>query len=207
MTCTNCYALLSDLKMPNRLNISDSNSDDMLEGILEDASRDIDGVCHRWFYTDADSDDPQAFYYTAQSTRDLFVDDIRTATDLTIEIDYNNDGVYETLLTTVDYILEPSNALAKGQPFRKITLRANNGFPKDVPNGVKVTAHWGWASVPTSIQQATLLWAERLFKRFATPIGSEAMTALGQMRLQIPSDDPDVVPKIGRFIKIQNGFG
>ena len=205
MTITNGYCTLAELKHPNRLNINDSDSvsDDMLEGIINTASRDIDNTCHRFFYADTDSDPVDDFYYTAKSPTELFVDDIRTLTGLTISIDNNDDGEYETTFDSSDVSFEPANASSTGRPYQKISIRARSGkaFPVGVINGVKVSAHFGWPSVPPGINQGTLLWAERLFKRGSTPIGSEAMSALGKQYLSIPSEDPDVMRCIGWAIK------
>lgn len=204
MTITNGYCTLDELKHKARLMIesSDSGYDEMLEGVIEDASREIDNICHRYFYTDADSDDPEVRYFTALSPNQLFVDDIRTATGLEIAIDQNEDGVIDTTLTTADYVLEPANAIALGEPYQKISLRpTSTWFPKGVLNGVRVTAHYGWSAVPRPINQKTLLWAERLYKRFATPIGSESMTALGKQILSIPAEDGDIKAGISRYIK------
>jgi hypothetical protein len=75
-------------------------------------------------------------------------------------------------------------------------------FPAKVRKGVKITAKWGWpTAVPPAIKQACLLQSSRLFKRFATPLGSESMTALGRMTLTIPNLDPDVQQLISRYIK------
>lgn len=209
MTTVNAYASRDELKHSNRLNIADSDSDadDMLDDTLNTASRDVDDTCHRWFYTDADSDDPQVFYYTALSPGFVFTDDIRTTTDLTIEIDLNGDGTYDQTLAATDYILEPANAVARGIPFQKIVIRTGKGLPVNTPNGVKVTAHFGWPSVPAPIKQATLLWAERLFMRGGTPLGSNSLTAFGQMTVKVPGDDPDVARNISRYIKTRDQFG
>lgn len=209
MTITHGYCTLAELKHANRLNIqdSDSDADDMLDDIITDASRDIDDTCHRWFYTDADSDDPQVFYYTALSAGFVFTDDFRTTTDLAIEIDTNGDGVYDFTLATTDYTLEPANAVLRNIPFQKIVVRSGKGLPVGVINGVKVTAHFGWPSVPGPIKQATLLWAERTFMRAGTPLGSNSLTAFGQMTVKVPGDDPDVMRKISRYIKTRDGFG
>lgn len=203
MTIVNGYCTLDDLKHTNALNIdsSDSNSDDFLEAIIEAVSRLIDNKCHRVFY--ADSDDVVR-YFTARTSTDLFVNDIASpSSDVTVEIDTNGDGTYDNTLASTDFILEPYNAELDGEPYQKITISDNGQFlfPAKVKKGVKVTAKWGWQSVPTPIQKGCLLQSERVFKRYSTPLGSESMTALGKMTLSIPSLDPDVEFLISRYIK------
>jgi len=201
---THLYASVSDLKHPNRLKINDSDSisDDMLEAIIEAVSYKIDNQCNRRF--DMDSDDVVR-YFTASNSTYLFVNDIASpSSDITIEIDTNGDGTYDNTFAITDYALEPYNAEIDSVPYQKIVISSVGQFlfPAKVIKGVKVTAKWGWPNaVPSAITQATLLQSERLFKRFATPLGSESMTALGKMTLTIPSLDPDVELLISRYIK------
>ena len=203
MTIVHGYCELDELKHTNRLNInsSDSVSDDMLEGVIEAVSRRIDDECHRRFYSDSDE---VARYYTASKSDFLFTDDIASpSSDVSIEIDTNGDGTFDNTFASTDFVLSPYNAELDGVPYQKIEL-SNTGqylFPAKVKKGVKVTAKWGWSTVPKPIKQATLLQCERLFKRFSTPLGSESMTALGRMTLSIPSLDPDVELLISRYIK------
>lgn len=208
MTITNGYCTLDELKHQNRLNIesSDSFSDEMLEGVIEGVSRKFDDVCNRRF--DADSSE-SARYYTAENSNYIFVDDIACpSSDVTIEVDTNADGTIEDTWATSDFVLAPYNAEALGVPYQKIEISANGryAFPIKVRKGVKVTAKWGWpTAVPKPIKQACLLQSERLFKRFATPIGSESMTAFGKQTLTIPSLDPDVESLIGPYKKVVFG--
>jgi len=208
MTIVNGYCTLSELKHTNRLNIvdSDSVSDEMLEGIIEAVSRKIDDQCNRRFYSD---DSNVVRYFTAVKSDYLFVDDIASQDSDTvmIQIDTNGDGTYDNTFASTDFVLEPYNATLDGVPFQKIEVSSVGQylFPVKVKKGVKVTAKWGWASVPKPIIQACLLQCERLFKRFATPLGSESMTALGRMTLTIPALDPDVEMLISRYKKVVFG--
>lgn len=203
MTIVNGYCTLADLKHTNRLNFNDSDSvsDEMLEGIIEAVSRRIDDECHRVFYSDSDE---VSRYYTAVNSEYIFTDDICSpSSDIGIETDTNGDGTFDDTFSFTDFYPEPFNAELDGVPYQKIVVSYSGNFlfPKNVRRGVKVTAKFGWASVPKPIQQACMLQSERLFKRFSTPLGSESMTALGRMTLSIPSLDPDVELLISRYIK------
>lgn len=203
MTITNGYATLADLKHQNRLNIntSDTATDAMLEAIIEAVSRHIDNVCNRRFYIDSSS---QSRYYTARAGDYVFVEDIAsTDSDVTVATDVNGDGVVDDTFSDSDFNLLPYSANGDGLPYQKIEISdvGRYTFPKGVRKGVKITAKFGWPSVPTPITQACLLQSERIFKRFATPLGSESMTALGRMNLSIPSLDPDVEMLISRYKK------
>jgi hypothetical protein len=209
MTITNGYCTVDELKHTNRLNINDSDSDStvMLEGVIEAVSRKIDDQCNRHFYCDSAD---VARYFTARDSVSLFVDDIASqdSDTVAIVIDTNGDGTYDDTFTSTDFVLEPYNATLDGVPYQKIEVSSVGQFlfPVKVKKGVKVTAKWGWpVAVPTPIKQACLLQSERLFKRFATPLGSESMTALGRMTLTIPALDPDVEMLISRYKKVVFG--
>jgi len=205
MTITNGYCTLAELKHTNRLAINDSDSDSnvMLEGVIEAVSRRIDDECNRRFWFDSDA---TARYYTASNGTFLFTDDIASpSSDVAIVTDPDGDLDYDDTWAATDFVLEPYNAETDGVPFQKIEVSSNGQFlfPAKVKKGIKVTAKWGWpTAVPKPIVQATLLQSERLFKRFATPLGSESMTALGRMTLSIPSLDPDVELLISRYKKV-----
>ena len=204
MTITNGYCTLADVKHPNRLNINDSDSstDAMLEGIIEAVSRRIDDECHRRFYSDSSATNR---YYTAAESNYLFVDDIASpSSDVTIYTDTNGDGTFDDTWTASDFVLEPYNAETDGVPYQKIEISLSGSylFPKRVPKGVKINSKFGWPTAPPKpIVQACSLQTERLYKRFATPLGSESMSALGRMTLSIPKLDPDVELLISRYIK------
>jgi hypothetical protein len=64
---------------------------------------------------------------------------------------------------------------------------------------VKLTAVFGWSAVPSAITEACLLWSERFFKRYKTPLGVSAMTALGEMSVKVPPPDPDVMMLLNNY--------
>ena len=203
MTITNGYCTLTDIKHANRLNIAstDSGADDMLEVIIEAVSRRIDDECHRRFYIDAAA---QSRFYTARSSEQLFVEDIASAdSDVTVAIDTNGDGTIDNTFSASDFNLAPYSANTDGEPFQKIetTATGSYAFPVGVKKGVKVTAKFGWPAIPKPIVEACKLQAGRVFKRGATPLGVEAMTALGKQTLIIPRLDPDVELLISRYKK------
>lgn len=209
MTITNGYCTLDELKHKARLTIesSDSGYDDMLEGVIEAVSRKIDDACNRRFYADSSN---TARYFTASHSDYLFPGDIasRSSDSMIVEIDVNGDGTYDNTFADNDYVLEPYNADLDNVPFQKIEISSVGQFlfPAKVKKGVKITAKWGWpSSVPLPIKQACLLQSERLYKRFATPLGSESISVIGRMTLSIPALDVDVETLISRYKKIVFG--
>lgn len=203
MTITNGYATLAQVKQGLEINDSDSGDDTQIELIVEGVSRKFDDRCNRIFYFGSLS----TRYFTALDTENLFVDDIASLasdSDVVISLDTKGDQSFDTSLSSSDFFLSPYNAEQLGVPYQKIEISPSSTrfFSKNQRKGIKIVARWGWpVAVPKPINQACILQSERLFKRFATPLGSESMTALGRMTLTIPNLDPDVEAMISRYIK------
>lgn len=194
MAITNGYATLAEVKAA--LRISDSVDDALLEQAIEGASRRIDGECSRRFYADGSA---TARTYAAPRTDVVIVNDISTLTGLSVKIDEDADGTFETTLTLgTDFQVEPSNALADGEPVT--VLRALDKLFPVVTNGrtlVEVTADWGWPSVPVAIREATILMASRLFKRLDSPLGVAGFGELGA--IMVRRLDPDVAAMVAPY--------
>jgi hypothetical protein len=157
----NLYASVAEFR--DRMGITDTESDWQLDRALQTASRWIDQTLGRRFYT-TESDEIR--YYTAS---DCYwelrpEDDILSIT--TLATDANGDGVYETTWTTgTDYHLEPINAVANGEPYRRICRSWWQGrfsFPS-YHNAVKVTGKFGYCAlvnVPPQITTLCMMVAE-----------------------------------------------
>jgi hypothetical protein len=156
--------------------------------VIEGISRSIDNYCGRRFFTASETR-----YYTAEQTYYLPVDDI-SATGATLVTDNDGDGVYEnTWVEGTDFEYAPFNALLAGLPFTSIEIKHLGSFRFPfVRKGVKLTASFGFAAVPKPVNRACVLQATRLFKRYITPLGVSAATAIGEVKLMIPALDPDV---------------
>jgi hypothetical protein len=68
---------------------------------------------------------------------------------------------------------------------------------------VKVTGSWGWSAVPTSIKQATIIQAARIFKRNDSPLGVAGFGDFGVMRVS-GSIDADVRQLIEPYRLLRN---
>lgn len=181
MTVTNGYVTLSGLK--NYLRIVDSVDDALLEQIIESASRSIDRIANRRFYLDANA---SARYYNQASVVRCQTDDIGSLTGLTVQTDPDSSGVYQTtLVVDQDFILEPVNAGASNRPWTNITIVGSTGFsyPVNMRPQVKVTARWGWPSVPDDIEQATYILSADIYKRRDAVGGVLGLSELGAVRM------------------------
>ena len=187
MAIVNGYATLTEIKA--YMSISDNTDNDLLENLVESASRSIDRIANRRFYLDATA---SARLYRAYSDIFVYVDDIGSTTDLVVKTDSNGNGSYaKTLTLNQDYILDPLTAPSLSRPYTQLTMVSNTEtwpiFPGLTQNGlrpgVQVTAKWGWPSVPDDINMACLILTADLYKRKDAPGGILGLGDLGVVRM------------------------
>lgn len=187
MAIVNGYATLTQIKA--YMSISDNTDNDLLEDLVESASRSIDRIANRRFYLDATA---SARLYRAYSNIFVFVDDIGSTTNLVVSIDSSGNGTYsKTLALNTDYILDPLTSQSLNRPYTQLTMVSNTEswpiFPGISQNGlrpgVQVTAKWGWPSVPDDINMACLILTADLYKRKDAPGGILGLGDLGVVRM------------------------
>jgi hypothetical protein len=181
MAITNGYITLAALK--NYLKIDDSVEDTLLEQIIESASRSIDKIANRRFYLDATA---TARTYRPIGNLRVITDDIGSTTGLIFKTDPNATGTYQTTFTlNTDYIVEPTNAIAKGRPINYLTIVGSTAMslPVNYWPQVEVTAKWGWPTVPDDIEQATYILSADLYKRKDSIGGVLGLSELGAIRM------------------------
>jgi hypothetical protein len=206
MAITNGYATLTQIK--NYLSISDSTDNDLLEDLIESASRSIDRIANRRFYADAAA---TARKYRAYSDVFVYVDDISTTTSLVVAVDENGNGTYsKTLTLDTDFIMDPLTASALGRPFTQLTMVSNTEqwpiFPGLTQNGlrpgVQVTAKWGWPSVPDDVTVACLMLTADLYKRKDAPGGVLGLGDLGVIRMSPVGRDVAQIVRVYKKIPL-----
>jgi hypothetical protein len=187
MAIVNGYATLTEIKA--YMSISDNTDNDLLENLVESASRSIDRIANRRFYLDTTA---SARLYRAYSDIFVYIDDLGTTTDLVVKTDSNGNGSYaKTLTLNQDYILDPLTAPSLSRPYTQLTMVSNTEtwpiFPGLTQNGlrpgVQVTARWGWPSVPDDINMACLILTADLYKRKDAPGGILGLGDLGVVRM------------------------
>lgn len=201
MAIVNGYCTLAELK--TYLGLSGSAQDDNLENAIEGASRQIDQYTGRIFY----QTDSQDNFYTPNNFFMQEVDDISTVSGLVVKLDTTDDGTHDKTLTKdTDFALLPvnvSNALDQNQPYTHIQIldnRSSERFDPDIFNNIKVTAQFGFSSVPDAIKQATFLQATRLFKRKDSPFSVYGNPETGTAEL-FNKFDPDALKLIKGYSK------
>lgn len=186
------YASVPELKARLGISTTDTDDDEKLSGVLKGISRVIDWDCNRRFYTTTDD---ETRHFTAEFSDWLDPGDLLSVT--TLQTDDDVDGTFETSWTEdTDFYLLPLNAALDEQPYTKIIVAplatASYSFPVKVVKGVQIVGKWGyWTSVPHNIREATLLSAERLFRRKDAIFGITGSPDVGMLR-QIVRMDPDV---------------
>jgi hypothetical protein len=177
---------------------------------LESAARAIDRACDRRFAVTAaqasartftaqflQSRDPLGYSPYPQLRRHVVdIDDLADTTGMTVEFDTTGNGGYN--LATTAYRTGPANAASRGLPFTRLLFDSGT-YPPLNDEGVRVTAKWGWAAVPTTIQNANLIQAARFLKRRDAAFGISGSPEMqGEIRL-LAKLDPDVAIMVGAF--------
>ena len=199
MTITNGYATLAELKAVMRIPSADTIDDALLNTSIEAASRQLDGHCERVFYSTSGTR-----LYTPNDSLVVETDDIITLT--TLKTSPDGKSVFGTTWTPSDYQLEPLNGQAGGivTPRNRIRAVGDFLFPTYGEEAtVQVVGTFGWAAVPIAIKQATLMLAQRQFKRYDSPLGVTGFGELGVIR--VSRIDPDVEALVAPFRRVRFG--
>jgi len=196
----NEYGDLVTLKAKLNIESSDTTRDALLTKALAAASRGIDKACGRRFWLDA-APVQRTFRLSGRVVCEgdgdvLLVDDIGSVTGLVVES--GSGGSYSTV---TGYETTPDNALLDGQPITG--LLKVNGTWGSATSRARITARFGWPSVPDDIAEAALIQAARLYKRKDSPEGVTGSAEWGVVRLS--RRDPDVWALIEHFVL--PGFG
>lgn len=184
------YATLDELK--THLGVKTTAEDTELSAKLTAASRRVDRDCGRRFYVD-DAPSSRTFNLTHETL--LLVDDFSTEAGLVVEV---GNGTAWTTVPSNQYRTGPQNNLAEGKALYAIE-RINSCWPIWWQPLARVTAVWGWPSVPDGIKAATLLVAARLFVRKNSIEGVKGVNDLGVA--YVARYDPDYDWLINPYIK------
>lgn len=202
------YATADDLGAYVRIPEGDDGDDAQLALAVTAASRAIDTVAHRQFGQEAA---PVARYYTARYDHARCrwvadIDDLQDSTGLAVRIDSAGDGTYADEITA--YQLTPANAAPDERPWTRLeVLGSSTVTPTGTPDGVQITALWGWTAVPATIQQACLLQASRLLTRRDAPFGVAGSPEAGSELRLLARVDPDVEVTIRPYIRWRKRVG
>lgn len=184
----NEYALLADFKAFIGRTISTNPADAVLTDHLTVASRWVDSKCGRRFYADANAT-AREFRPTNETL--CMIDDALEIT--AVAVDDGDDGNYSTAWTTNDYQTLPLNSVGQNGyeawPATAIEAIESLWFPTwHARPSVRVTAKWGWATVPPEVEQATMYYAQRLMYLVDTPGGATISSEFGALPIRTVRD-------------------
>ncbi len=196
------YLTVDQLK--TALQITNDSKDVLLQLAISSASRQIDTHCRDQFWSAAT---PSARVLAPDYSADIFTGAYASTVGMTVETDDDNDGVFETLWSATDWQAEPLSPQA-GYPFNRVVAVGARHFPGarkhhylrypyylygyGNQNGnqlgwfadrsprarVRITARWGWPSVPSQVVQACQLIAIDNYKSKDFTNGSAGTTGL-----------------------------
>lgn len=175
--------------------ITDNLDDAQLARAVTAASRAIDRHTRRQF---GKTNTAEARYYSARWATRLGawvvpIDDLMTTTGLVVELDTTGDGTYATEIASGTYVLRPRNAAADGEPWTELALLSSaSASPCGADGELRITATWGWTSVPVTVEEACLLQASRLDFRRNAPAGVAGSPDAGSEIRLLAKLDPDV---------------
>lgn len=187
----NEYADWHELKEMRNIPPATTTQDAALQRAVKRASRAIDRRCSRRFYRDgvaaARVVSTHGRTVTRSGVETLLVDDI--ADSLTTSITIGGAAVSADTLTF--------NSLMEAGPVTSIDRASWHG------GSVVITAEWGWPAVPASIEEATLLLANRRYMRKDSPEGTSGWSQEGQVG--VSRFDSDIEDLVAPFVIY--GFG
>jgi len=190
------YTTLAVVK--GSLSKTTTDRDDLITQAIKSASRMIDDRAGRRFWIDDAVSARRLSLAEAHldETGELHigVPDIATATGLIVE---TGGPTTWTTVTSGTYYTDPDTAPGDGRPITDL-YGAAGWLPS--AGRIRVTAKWGWPSVPESIVQATVLLASRIYRRKDSPQGVLGNAEWGAIR--VSRMDPDVESLVAPFILI-----
>lgn len=198
------YVTLAELKdyLFGSEHVANTGNDMALTSALESATSEIERHCNRQFNAASSA---TARVYAPDTAHLVHVDDFHTTTDLVVEVDSSGDGSFSTVVPASSYELYPYNGVVDGQPgwpYQRIRLVGGTRFPSlwnRRTGTVRVTAQWGWTTVPAPVQQACLIMAAETFKMRDAPFGVAGMDQFGALfRVR---DNRIAAAKLARFVK------
>jgi hypothetical protein len=201
VSLVNPYCSLAEVKASLRIPTSDTVDDALLTTAINAASRQIDGICERRFYSET-----ATRVFVPDSSILVDTDDIVSITTLKT----NSGNGFTTTIPASEYQLEPLNGIAGGisQPFTRIRAIGAFLFPVYQQRSVnldeasvQVVGVFGWSAIPDAVKQAAILVAIRTFKRLDSPFGVAGFGDIGVVR--VGRTDPDVEALLMPFKKVR----
>lgn len=168
MAITDAYATVEEYKAV--AGKSDGSRDGDIAGALDAVTNAITSHTHQ-FFTKNDSPVARIFYGSGSYCLKLYGQDncpgIADSTGMTVELDSGYNGTYQSIFAGGSYELHPLNALLGREPgpYKELYIPYwTTGSYRSWLSGyrVRVTAIFGWPSIPPGIKRQTIELARLL---------------------------------------------
>ncbi len=178
------------------IQVADTVDDADLQRALDAASQWIETYCGRTFEP-VDTDD-SARLFTAVYPDRLSVADLSSVSEVAVDDAY--DSTFSLVLPASSYQLYPLDVGIAGVigGYTEIRIRPGSSSGFIVGADVRVTAIWGFGSVPAAVEQACILLANRYFHRLSAPFGVLETGQIGEVA-SISDQDQDVVALLAPY--------
>jgi hypothetical protein len=187
------YCGLGELKSSLDIDADDATQDEPLRRAIEAASQAIDDYTGTTFGVAAGA---TARTYRTNNPYAVWVDAFVDTTGLVVE--YGTDGTFPTAVAAGDVVTWPHNAAVRGRHFSRLDIPTGVLPTRNLRPTVRVTARWGWPTVPAPVAQAALLKAARLYRRKDAPEGIGGGADYGTVRFDV-HEDGDVLRLLSPF--------
>lgn len=182
------YIGLEEFK--DRLGITDNTDDFQIQVAISSASQAVSEWCGRHFnrVTETRTYQPHNIWL-------LDVDDIVPGSAITVNMDIDGDGIFETpMVLGTDYQLRVGNgqynvnASGIARPYRQLQIiQTGKWFPFTWPythlDRVQIATTWGWSSIPAPVTQGSFLIAAQVFKMKDSPFGTAGNAEFGVLQI------------------------
>lgn len=207
------YATIAQYK--DLMKVKDDKDDLAIGRAITAASRAIDRYCserpnglggRRQF---GKVDAPEARYYTPRWDRKqarwvVEIDDLISAVGLTVAVDLDNNDIFESTIT--NYVLRPRDAAVNNRSYTQVSIGIGSAVqPYSWPDSIRLTTdQWGWASVPTTVVEATLLQTNRVHKKRLAPFKDTGNASSGTTETIniIHKLDPEIETMLDTYVKL-----
>lgn len=183
------YATIEEMKQYQKMstiNQGNTSMDASITSALDAASRQVEQFCGRQF-NKSELATPRRFYV------------YRNRTSVAVDDFWSSDLIDIPDLDQFGYELEPFEGVVDGVPGWPYYRISINSGKFAIDGKITVTAKWGWAAVPSTVKQATLIIANQLLRLSDAPLGVTGMDSQngGPIRVR---DIPQVAMLLNRFI-------
>ena len=182
------YIGLEEFK--DRLGITDDTDDYQIQIAIQATAQTINDFTGRHFNRITETRT-----YQPQNIWELEVDDIVPGAAITVNMDVDGDGVFETpMVLNVDYQLRLGNqqynvnASGTARPYRQLQIiQTGKWCPFTWPythlDRVQIQTTWGWSLVPPPVTQGNFLMAAQAFKMKDSPFGTAGNAEFGVLQI------------------------